>query len=48
MADVDWAETLFFLHQFQWFQIEVLQAMEKNVKLDEEYMEVSLVGLTGA
>uniref|UniRef100_A0A3B3Y9J8 BAR/IMD domain containing adaptor protein 2 like 2a n=1 Tax=Poecilia mexicana TaxID=48701 RepID=A0A3B3Y9J8_9TELE len=26
---------------FQWFQIEVLQAMEKNVKLDEEYMEGS-------
>lgn len=31
-----------FLPQFQWFQIEVLQAMEKNVKLDEEYIEVSL------
>ncbi|XP_014873355.1 BAR/IMD domain-containing adapter protein 2-like 2 isoform X2 [Poecilia latipinna] len=26
---------------FQWFQIEVLQAMEKNVKLDKEYMEGS-------
>ncbi|MEQ2268493.1 Brain-specific angiogenesis inhibitor 1-associated protein 2-like protein 2, partial [Xenotaenia resolanae] len=26
---------------FQWFQIEVLQAMEKNVKLDAEYMEGS-------
>lgn len=34
--------TLFFLLlQFRWFQIEVLQAMEKNVKLDEEYIEVS-------
>lgn len=32
----------FFLLQFRWFQIEVLQAMEKNVKLDEEYIEVSL------
>uniref|UniRef100_A0A8C7WNH4 BAR/IMD domain containing adaptor protein 2 like 2b n=1 Tax=Oryzias sinensis TaxID=183150 RepID=A0A8C7WNH4_9TELE len=28
--------------QFQWFQVEVLQAMEKNVKLDEEYIDVSL------
>ncbi|KAJ3615170.1 hypothetical protein NHX12_018738 [Muraenolepis orangiensis] len=27
---------------FRWFQIEVLQAMEKKVKLDEEYMDVSL------
>ncbi|KAM6940273.1 BAR/IMD domain-containing adapter protein 2-like 2 [Xenentodon cancila] len=26
---------------FQWFQIEVLQAMEKNVKLDEEYIDGS-------
>ncbi|KAG7257654.1 hypothetical protein CRUP_033323 [Coryphaenoides rupestris] len=25
---------------FRWFQIEVLQAMEKKVKLDEEYMDV--------
>lgn len=32
----------FSLLQFSWFQIEVLQAMEKNVKLDEEYIEVSL------
>lgn len=32
---------LSFLLQFRWFQIEVLQAMEKNVKLDEEYIEVS-------
>lgn len=31
----------FFLLQFRWFQIEVLQAMEKNVKLDEEYIDVS-------
>lgn len=37
------ARTLFFfLLQFKWFQVEVLQAMEKNVKLDEEYVEVSL------
>lgn len=35
--------TLFvFLLQFRWFQIEVLHAMEKNVKLDEEYIEVGL------
>uniref|UniRef100_A0A3P9LZZ5 BAR/IMD domain containing adaptor protein 2 like 2b n=1 Tax=Oryzias latipes TaxID=8090 RepID=A0A3P9LZZ5_ORYLA len=27
--------------QFQWFQVEVLQAMEKNVKLDEEYIDGS-------
>lgn len=33
---------LFILLQFRWFQIEVLQAMEKNVKLDEEYIDVSL------
>ncbi|XP_068607369.1 BAR/IMD domain-containing adapter protein 2-like 2 [Brachionichthys hirsutus] len=26
---------------FRWFQIEVLQAMEKNVKLDEEYIDGS-------
>ncbi|XP_076585178.1 BAR/IMD domain-containing adapter protein 2-like 2 [Chaetodon auriga] len=26
---------------FRWFQVEVLQAMEKNVKLDEEYIEGS-------
>ncbi|KAF7217822.1 BAR/IMD domain-containing adapter protein 2-like 2 [Nothobranchius furzeri] len=26
---------------FQWFQVEVLQAMEKNIKLDEEYIEGS-------
>uniref|UniRef100_A0A8C7WNE7 BAR/IMD domain containing adaptor protein 2 like 2b n=1 Tax=Oryzias sinensis TaxID=183150 RepID=A0A8C7WNE7_9TELE len=26
---------------FQWFQVEVLQAMEKNVKLDEEYIDGS-------
>ncbi|XP_053191368.1 brain-specific angiogenesis inhibitor 1-associated protein 2-like protein 2 [Scomber japonicus] len=26
---------------FRWFQIEVLQAMDKNVKLDEEYIEGS-------
>ncbi|XP_017262982.1 brain-specific angiogenesis inhibitor 1-associated protein 2-like protein 2 isoform X2 [Kryptolebias marmoratus] len=26
---------------FQWFQIEVLQTMEKNIKLDEEYIEGS-------
>lgn len=31
----------FFPLQFRWFQIEVLQAMEKNVKLDEEYIDVS-------
>lgn len=33
---------LLFLLQFRWFQVEVLQAMEKNVKLDEEYIDVSL------
>ncbi|KAL3996863.1 hypothetical protein ACER0C_009519 [Sarotherodon galilaeus] len=26
---------------FRWFQIEVLQAMEKNIKLDEEYIDGS-------
>ncbi|XP_077425990.1 BAR/IMD domain-containing adapter protein 2-like 2 isoform X2 [Vanacampus margaritifer] len=26
---------------FRWFQVEVLQAMEKNVKLDEEYIDGS-------
>ncbi|XP_072240766.1 BAR/IMD domain-containing adapter protein 2-like 2 [Leuresthes tenuis] len=26
---------------FQWFQIEVLQTMEKNIKLDEEYIDGS-------
>lgn len=26
--------------QFKWFQTEVLQAMEKKVKLDEEYIQV--------
>ncbi|XP_061685211.1 brain-specific angiogenesis inhibitor 1-associated protein 2-like protein 2 isoform X2 [Syngnathoides biaculeatus] len=26
---------------FQWFQVEVLQTMEKNVKLDEEYIDGS-------
>ncbi|XP_051940452.1 brain-specific angiogenesis inhibitor 1-associated protein 2-like protein 2 isoform X1 [Hippocampus zosterae] len=26
---------------FRWFQVEVLQAMEKNVKLDEEYIDSS-------
>ncbi|XP_059903257.1 brain-specific angiogenesis inhibitor 1-associated protein 2-like protein 2 [Gadus macrocephalus] len=26
---------------FRWFQVEVLQAMEKKVKLDEEYMDGS-------
>lgn len=30
------------LLQFKWFQIEVLQAMEKNVKLDQEYIDVRL------
>uniref|UniRef100_A0A3P9BFK6 BAR/IMD domain containing adaptor protein 2 like 2b n=1 Tax=Maylandia zebra TaxID=106582 RepID=A0A3P9BFK6_9CICH len=29
------------LLQFRWFQIEVLQAMEKNIKLDEEYIDGS-------
>lgn len=33
-----------FLLQFRWFQVEVLQAMEKNVKLDEEYIDVSVRG----
>jgi hypothetical protein len=28
--------------QIRWFQVEVLQAMEKNVKLDEEYIDVSI------
>lgn len=32
--------------QFKWFQKEVLQAMEKKVNLDEEYIQVLLlVGL---
>lgn len=29
------------MFQFKWFEVEVLQAMEKNVKLDVEYIEVS-------
>lgn len=29
--------------QFKWFQMEVLQAVEKKVKLDEEYIQVLLV-----
>lgn len=29
---------IFRKNTFRWFQIEVLQAMEKNVKLDEEYI----------
>ncbi|KAI4815519.1 hypothetical protein KUCAC02_005661 [Chaenocephalus aceratus] len=37
---------------FRWFQVEVLQAMEKNVKLDEEYINhvtpLSSVCQTGA
>lgn len=30
------------LLQFKWFQTEVLQAMEKKVELDEEYIQVGL------
>lgn len=29
------------LKTFRWFQVEVLQAMEKNIKLDEEYIDGS-------
>lgn len=35
-------KVVYTLLQFQWFQIEVLQAMEKKVKLDEEYIQVRL------
>lgn len=38
----------FVLLQFRWFQIEVLQAMEKNVQLDEEYIDVSSGGRQAA
>lgn len=41
---MDDGATLLFLLQFRWFQVEVLQAMEKNVKLDKEYIDVSSPG----
>lgn len=36
------------LLKFKWFQVEVLQAMEKKVKLDEEYIQVCLQSLRNA
>lgn len=31
--------------QFRWFHVDVLQALEKNVRLDEEYIGVSVLVL---